>query len=137
MHELSVAGALLDSAVEAATDHDADEIEALAVELGEATHVNPDQLRFCLETVAEATPAAGATVEIETVPARAACDCGWTGEPPGFEGTAAVVPAARCPECGSGVEFTRGEECRLTSIEIPDSDPRASESGDAKPESNP
>ena len=120
MHELSVADALLDRASEAAADHDAATIETMTVELGAATHVNPDQLRFCLETVAEATPAADATVEFETIPPRAECDCGWTGEPPSFEGTAAVVPTARCPECGAQTEFTQGKECRLATITVPD-----------------
>jgi hydrogenase nickel incorporation protein HypA/HybF len=120
MHELSVAEALLDRAAEAAADHDAATVEAMTVELGAATHVNPEQLRFCLETIAETTPMDGATVEIETVAPRAACDCGWAGEPPSFEGTAAVVPTARCPECGARTEFTRGKECRLATVTVPD-----------------
>lgn len=120
MHELSLATGLLDRALTAAAEHDADRIDELTVELGEATHVNPDQLRFCLETVAETTPAADATIDIETVTARATCDCGWEGKPPSFEGTAAVVPTARCPECGSQTEFTRGKECRLATVTVPD-----------------
>ncbi|WP_253737501.1 hydrogenase maturation nickel metallochaperone HypA [Halohasta salina] len=120
MHELSLAEALLDRAAEVAAEHDAETVDALTVELGAATHVNPDQLRFCLETVATATVAADATVDIETVTPRAACDCGWEGEPPSFEGTAAVVPTARCPECGDRTEFVRGKECHLTAVSVPD-----------------
>ncbi|MFW6320234.1 MAG: hydrogenase maturation nickel metallochaperone HypA [Halohasta sp.] len=120
MHELSLAEALLDRAAEVAADHDAERIDAMTVELGAATHVNPDQLRFCLETVAKTTVAADATVDIETVSPRAACDCGWEGEPPSFEGTAAVVPTARCPECGGQTEFVRGKECQLTTVTVPD-----------------
>ncbi|WP_324663410.1 hydrogenase maturation nickel metallochaperone HypA/HybF [Haloarcula sediminis] len=120
MHELSVARALLDRAGEVAAEHDAERVDAVTVELGAATHVNPDQLRLCLETVAEATVAADATVDIETVAPRAACDCGWEGEPPEFEGTAAVVPTARCPACGARTEFVRGKECHLTAVTVPD-----------------
>lgn len=116
MHELSVAEALIDRAGEIAAAHDAERVDAMTVELGAATHVNPDQLRFCLETVTEGTVA----VDIETVPPRAACDCGWEGEPPSFEGTAAVVPTARCPECGARTEFVRGKECHLTAVTVPD-----------------
>lgn len=121
MHELSVAQAIVDRARETADEHGAREVETLTVELGEATHVNPDQLQFCIETVAAESSMENATVTIEPVEPRAACDCGWQGEPPEFDGTAAVVPAARCPECGSGTEFTQGTECRLASIEVPDS----------------
>ncbi len=120
MHELSVAEALIDRAAETAAAHDAERVDAMTVALGAATHVNPDQLRFCLETVTEGTVAAGAAVDIETVPPRAACDCGWEGEPPSFEGTAAVVPTARCPECGTRTEFVRGKECHLTAVTVPD-----------------
>jgi hydrogenase nickel incorporation protein HypA/HybF len=120
MHELSVAEAILTRAQEVAADHGADEVEELTVELGKATHVNPDQLSFCLETVAETKDLAGVSVTMERVEPVAECDCGWQGEPPSFEGTAASVPAARCPECGSRTEFTQGTECRLSNIEIPE-----------------
>lgn len=120
MHELSVAEAILDRAREAADEHGADEVEALTVELGAVTHVNPEQLRFCIETVAETRALAGVGVEMDQVDPVAECECGWQGEPPSFEGTAASVPAARCPECGSRTEFVRGTECRLSSIEVPD-----------------
>ncbi|MFD1632617.1 hydrogenase maturation nickel metallochaperone HypA [Haloplanus ruber] len=120
MHELSVAEALLDHAAAAAADHDAASVEAITVELGAATHVNPTQLRFCIETVAEATFDADLTVHIDPVDPRATCECGWAGDPPSFEGTAAVVPTARCPECGGPTEFTRGMECRLASVTVPD-----------------
>lgn len=119
MHELTVAKAILDRAREA-IDLDPGDIETLTVELGVATHVNPDQLRFCIEMVAEETPLADIEVAIERVAARAVCDCGWRGEPPAFEGSAAVVPAGRCPECGGRTKFTQGTECRLTSIHVPD-----------------
>lgn len=127
MHELSVAEAILDRAREAAEDTDANEVEALTVELGEATHVNPEQLRFCIETVAETKDLAGVAVEMERIEPEAECDCGWRGDPPSFEGTAASVPAARCPECGSRTEFLRGTECRLSSIEVSDETATATE----------
>jgi hydrogenase nickel incorporation protein HypA/HybF len=120
VHELSIANGIIERAREAAAEHGHREVEALTVELGEATHVNPSQLRVTIETVADGTPVSDATVTIEPVEPRAACDCGWEGTPPAFEGTAGTVPAARCPECGSRTEFTRGKECRLASIEVPD-----------------
>ena len=120
MHELSVAEELLARASEAAADHGADTVETLTVELGVATHVNPTQLRFCIETVAETRGHPDLTVEIEQVDPAATCECGWAGEPPSFEATAGRVPTARCPDCGSSVEFTSGKECRLASITVPD-----------------
>ena len=120
MHELSIASRLLDRALSAADDHDADSVEELTVALGRATHVNPDQLRFCLETAIDGTIAADATITIERVTPRARCDCGWEGEPDDLEGTIAYAPDVRCPDCGERASLVAGRECRLRSIDIPD-----------------
>lgn len=120
MHELSIASRLLDRALSAADDHGADSVEELTVALGRATHVNPDQLRFCLETAIDGTIAADAAITIERVAPRARCECGWEGEPDGLEGTIAYAPDVRCPDCGDRADLVAGRECRLRSIEVPD-----------------
>ena len=120
MHELSVASAVLDRAVEHAERAGAEEIEALRIEVGEATHVAPDQLRRTVETVAVDTPAEGAEVDMETVEPAGRCDCGWSGTPTKLEEFAMVAPDRTCPECGDRVELTAGDGCRLASITIPD-----------------
>jgi hydrogenase nickel incorporation protein HypA/HybF len=118
MHELAIAERLLDRALAAAADHGADRIEALTVELGTATHLVTDQVRFCIETVAEGTAADGATVRFDRVAARGECDCGWHGELPTLA-AAQLAPDRRCPDCGAGVELTAGDECRLAAIDVP------------------
>lgn len=120
MHELSVASGIVDRALAAADEENADRVDQLTVEVGEATHLNPDQLRFCLETAIEGTVAAEATVTIESVPPVARCACGWRGEPGTLDVAISYAPEVRCPDCGSRTEFEQGRECRLTSIEIPD-----------------
>lgn len=119
MHEFSVAHDVVDQAVEAAADHGADRVDELTVEVGRVTHLNPRQLRFCIETVAGDTPAEGAGVRIETVEPRALCDCGWTGEPAAVDDVDAFVPDPTCPACGDRVDLTRGRGCRLASIDVP------------------
>lgn len=130
MHELSIATGLLDRALTAAREHDATRIDELTVEVGQATHVNPDQLRFCLETAATDTPADDATVTIETVPAAARCACGWTGTPESLDVALSYAPDVRCPDCGERADLERGRGCRLASIEIPD---RVDGEGDTHP----
>lgn len=120
MHELSVASGIVDRALAAAAEEGADRIEELTVEVGEATHVNPDQLRFCLDTAIEETIASGATVTIEPVSPVVRCGCGWRGEPETLDVAISYAPDLRCPECGDRTEFEQGRECRLASIEIPD-----------------
>jgi hydrogenase nickel incorporation protein HypA/HybF len=120
MHELAIADRLVDRALATAREADADRITALTVELGTATHLLPDQVRFCLEAVAEGTLAEGADVSVEGVPARGECECGWAGDLDTLSATVAGVPDRRCPDCGTAVELVAGRECRLTGVTVPD-----------------
>lgn len=120
MHELAIANRLLDRALTAAEEADVTRVETLHIALGSATHLVPEQVRFCLRAVAEDTPAEGADVQFEQVPARGECDCGWAGELRSLADTVAGAPDRRCPDCGQSVSVTAGRECRLTSIDVPD-----------------
>ncbi len=120
MHEVQIATDLLARAEQVASDHGADHIDELTVAVGRATHINPDQLELTIETVAEDTLAAEATVTIETVEPYATCECGWEGPPETLDVANVVAPNVTCPDCGRKLEFERGRECRLTSISVPD-----------------
>lgn len=120
MHELTIAQRLVDRAVAAAAERGRDRVDALTVELGTATHLTAAQLRFCVETVADGTPAADATVAFERVDPAGECGCGWAGGLDTLDETVPAAPSLRCPDCGERVALTGGRECRLTSIEIPD-----------------
>ncbi|MEF8756670.1 MAG: hydrogenase maturation nickel metallochaperone HypA [Halobacteriales archaeon] len=120
MHEVSIARQLLSRAEKAAAEAGADRVDGLTVAVGEATHLNPTQLGFAIETVAEDTLAAGATVDVETVPPYATCECGWEGAPEELDSTYIVAPNVTCPECGGRLEFEQGEECRLETVSVPD-----------------
>ncbi|MDR5672184.1 Zn finger protein HypA/HybF [Halalkaliarchaeum sp. AArc-CO] len=124
MHEISVASGILDRAITAAEEHGADRIDAITIEIGRATHVNPEQLVFCLETIADGTAGEGATVRTETVDPVAVCDCGWRDEPDDLGLVGGFAPDVRCPECGERTELVRGRECRLASIEVPEAGDR-------------
>ena len=130
MHELAVAQGVVDRACEAAADHGADRVDELTLEVGPATHVNPDQLVFCVETVARGTPAEDAAVTVEETEARGRCDCGWSGEPGTLSKVGVYAPDRTCPECGDRVELTAGRECRLASIHVPDETDRPAEGTD-------
>jgi hydrogenase nickel incorporation protein HypA/HybF len=92
----------------------------MTLEIGRVTHVNPEQLVFCLEAIAESTPAADATIRTETIDPVAACECGWRDTPRELDLAAGFAPDIKCPSCGSRAELVEGRECRLSSIEVPD-----------------
>jgi hydrogenase nickel incorporation protein HypA/HybF len=120
MHELAIADRIVERAAEAAREHGADRVDGLTIELGAATHLAADQLRFCIETIAEDTPVEGADLAFERVPARGSCDCGWRGELRTLADTVVGAPDRRCPDCGGAVALTAGRECRLATVRTPE-----------------
>ncbi|MDZ7850501.1 MAG: hydrogenase maturation nickel metallochaperone HypA [Halodesulfurarchaeum sp.] len=138
MHEISVAHGILERALRAADEYGAERIDELTLEIGRATHVNPDQLVFCLEAILADTPADGATIRTETVDPIATCDCGFRDEPDELALAAGFAPDVRCPNCGGRAELEQGRECRLASIDVPDlADASPSGESDTLPENRP
>lgn len=109
MHELSVAGAIVDTVVRAAEGRP---VSAVTLRIGHLRQVVPDSLAFYLEIVSRETICEGATFEQIAVPARLRCR--------GCEETWTVTaPAFRCPACaGSDVEIVAGKELEVESIEV-------------------
>ncbi len=112
MHEVGLAQETLDLAMAAANRGQAQVITVLRVAVGELSGVEVEALRFALETLAKDTPAAGARIEIEKVPARAYCETCAAA-------FAATVHAYACPRCGRVCpQVTQGKDLRLVSLEV-------------------
>jgi hydrogenase nickel incorporation protein HypA/HybF len=110
MHELSVASAVVDTALRHAEDR---RILVVSLRIGHLRQVVPDSLAFYFEMVTRDTLAEGARLEYEIVPARLRCDgCEQEWE---LEGT----PDFRCPRCAvSQVAVIAGNELEVDSIEV-------------------
>jgi hydrogenase nickel incorporation protein HypA/HybF len=111
MHELSVATAVLNTALKHAEDR---RVSVVNLRVGRLRQVVPDSLLFYFEIVARDTPCEGAELQLEEIEARLRCsECERRWEP--------EIPAFRCPQCGSAdVEVTAGEELEVQFIEIED-----------------
>jgi hydrogenase nickel incorporation protein HypA/HybF len=109
MHELSIASAVVDTAVRHAAGR---RVTVVSVRFGRLRQVVPEALEFAFGIVARETLCDGARLDWEVVPARLrcdACDRAWEIE----------LPAFRCPSCGSGaVDVLGGEELEVESIEV-------------------
>jgi hydrogenase nickel incorporation protein HypA/HybF len=109
VHELSIAAAILEITTRNAGDS---RVTAVRVRVGHLRQVVPSALEFAFELCAHGTPAEGAVLELEEVPAAVACRaCGEAAELEGF-------PLA-CPACGGlEVDVIGGEELLVESLEL-------------------
>ena len=119
MHEYGLAEGVLASVRQRAGGR---KVAALRVRFGVRHAVDEESLAQAFSFVAEGTEAAGATVQLVTVPATLTCqDCGQSAE------TSDVL--AVCPHCaGENVDITGGDEMTLESITY-ESVPAPSSSG--------
>ncbi|MBX6365042.1 MAG: hydrogenase maturation nickel metallochaperone HypA [Gemmatimonadetes bacterium] len=109
MHELAVAQAVLDVALEAAAGRRVTRVE---LRVGALRQVVPAALAFSFELVARGTPADGAVLAIEPVPVVGRCRaCGVESEQHGFP--------LRCAACGRlALEIVRGQELSVEWLEL-------------------
>ena len=107
MHELSIAGAVVDTALRHAEDR---RVLVVTLRVGEMRQVIPDSLAFYFEIVARETLVEGARLEQIVVPARMRCgECAGEWEP---------ELMFRCPSCGGAGEVLAGDELEVDSIEV-------------------
>jgi hydrogenase nickel incorporation protein HypA/HybF len=107
MHEFGLCEGVLDAVRQRA---DGRQVAGIRVRFGVRHAVDSESLAQAFSMVAEGTEAAGATVELVTVPATITCaDCGFSGE------TSDLL--ATCPQCaGAEVKVSGGDEMTLESI---------------------
>ena len=102
----------LGQALEQARQAGASRVYSIRLRVGAVSGVVPEALQFAFEALADGTPAQGAQLIIEHVPARFWCStCNHEFE-------LAEVRAC-CPDCGGfNGELRGGRELELTSLEI-------------------
>jgi hydrogenase nickel incorporation protein HypA/HybF len=109
MHELSLASAVIDTALRHADGH---RVSAVHLRIGHLRQVVPASLLFYFEHVARGTPCEGARLTFDEVPAQLRCDgCGhgWQLHDLQF----------RCPACGAAtVEVVEGDEFEVDWISV-------------------
>lgn len=111
MHELSIAQSLLEIVLEEGGRHGLGYVKVIRLQVGALASVVPESLTFCFDLVSADTIAAGASLEIETIPVVSRC--GTCNIP--FE---VVNHVFLCPQCGEPtLELVSGRELSILSIE--------------------
>lgn len=110
MHELSLAGSMLEIAQSAARREGLRRIATIRVAIGRLSCVMPQALRFCFDSVTRGTLAEGARLEIVEVAGEGRCpQCGRI--------EAMDEPFGVCEVCAQPLVVTAGEEMRVLEIE--------------------
>lgn len=112
MHEVSIAESLVDLIEAEALTAGFARVRRVRLQLGALGSVEPDALLFCFPAVAHGTVAAGARLDIETIPGAGWCaQCRCT--------VALTQRYDLCPACRRGpVTLTAGDELRLAELEV-------------------
>lgn len=108
MHELSLSGAVIDTAVKHAGGR---AVKVVSLRVGRLRQVVPDTLEFYFGFTARGTVCEGARLEQEMLAARLGCDAcqrEWEID----------LPVFRCPDCGGPARVIAGNEFEVESIEV-------------------
>jgi hydrogenase nickel incorporation protein HypA/HybF len=111
MHELSVTESLLEIALRHARQSNANRVINLYLVIGQLSSIVDDSIQFYWELISKDTPAEGAILHFERLPATFSClDCGCEYSPAGD---------LSCPTCHSAhVRVKAGGEFRLDAIDV-------------------
>lgn len=112
MHEMALAQGILDIALRTAAENGAVRVGRIKVLVGQLTHVEPEALKFGFEALSAESMAAGAELELTTVPLVGRCDdCGQEFTIKGYH--------FLCPHCRSGrVTIVSGRELQVEYVEV-------------------
>jgi hydrogenase nickel incorporation protein HypA/HybF len=125
MHEYSLACEIMDNVISISETNGAKGVNSITVGVGKLTHVNPDQLMFCLESLISDNIARGAKIILNELYPEMECQCGFSGTGERFctrgdeliDDIRAFLEVA-CPECGKLMQASGGRELIIESIDI-------------------
>lgn len=126
MHELSIASSLVEKLLQFLEDNPDKKIIEVRLAVGEFSHIESEQLRFCYTAVITETPLDGSTLSIESVEALVQCPhCSYEGRAKYLDDLISEKPVAtlQCPSCGKAAQAIEGEECAIKSVRYREANP--------------
>ncbi len=112
MHEMSLMESVREIVEQTARGQGARHVVTVRLEIGALATVDPDALRFCFDVVMHESVAAGARLEIESIPGSGWC---WDCSKP----VTIAEGGMPCPRCGGfRLEVTAGTQMRVKDIDL-------------------
>jgi len=120
LHELTTAQSILSTVLRVAAENNAEKVTEIALEISILSHLDKDQLTFCLKTLAEETPAEGARIRVTRRPVTVSCNkCGYKGPVKAEGDTFEALISIKCPEGdGRDLEIEGLNDCIVKHIRI-------------------
>lgn len=121
MHEFAIAASLVEKLSEFLRENPDKKIHEVRLGIGELSHIEQEQLRFCYHSITTETPLSDSTLRIEKIEALVECPyCRYHGRPKYWDDILAGAPVVtfQCPQCGRTVEGTQGNECEIRSVKF-------------------
>lgn len=119
MHEFSIAASLVEKLSEFLRQNPEKTIHEVRLAIGELSHIEHEQLRFCYESITKETSLEGSTLKIDKTEVLVECpNCSYRGRPKYWDDILAGAPVVtfQCPACGKTVDETQGKECEIKSV---------------------
>jgi hydrogenase nickel incorporation protein HypA/HybF len=111
VHELGVAGEILDVVLSEAARHAAKKVTSIRLRVGVLRAIEPENLSFLFEHLARGTPAEAALLEFVEEPVRVECEVCGVSE--------ALAFTCECPRChGPDVSVTGGDSLSILSLDV-------------------
>lgn len=123
MHEYSLACEIMDHVISIAEMNDAKTVNSISLGVGKLTHVNPEQIVFCLEALRNDTIAENAEIVLQDIYPDMECECGYTSSETGYCTDIKMDDIrsfleVNCPACGNILHVSGGRELIIQSINI-------------------
>ena len=121
MHEFTAAQHILSLILDIAAQNKAKKVTEVAIEISVLSHLNQDQLVFCLKIVAEKTIAQDAKIMITEKDLEIVCrNCDYQGSPQiKSKDPFTVLSMIACPECNNRDIEVRGQtDCIVQYIRV-------------------
>jgi hydrogenase nickel incorporation protein HypA/HybF len=121
MHEFSISTEIVKSVLNTAEENNGKRIVSVQLEIGESTHINPEQVAFWIRELFKGSMGEKAEVTIRTVKTQVKCKtCGYRGGLTSDRKGSFHYPSLQvCPKCrGFQITVEKGQECLLRRIQV-------------------
>lgn len=121
MHEFSVSKEIASEVKRVAEEEDAVSVKKINLGIGRLSHLNPQQLEFCFESIADDEELLrDASIDIEEKDVEIECGCGYEGTvSDGIKKLSSLAKHLNCPDCGNlNPSIEKGRGIFIESIKI-------------------